>query len=164
GLDMTRKNVDEGGEGGKGKSKEVAKGTRPTKATTSARRQKAQENPPKKRRANKKTGEGGSSGGGVAADAGDVDVDIEGVEEDDLIHELEVEEDAQEKLGVDEDAPEKGKRNVWVNPYDGQPEPDEYPAGPTEKELLCDYGKIPHISRCIYDGHVSKINFSFFVY
>ncbi|PNX99002.1 hypothetical protein L195_g022261 [Trifolium pratense] len=86
---MKRKTVAEGGKGDK--SDEVAKSSRPTKVTASARRKNAEEHPPK-RRNTKKAGEGGSSS---TAGADDVDVDVEdaGVEGEELIRDLEAEDD-----------------------------------------------------------------------
>ncbi|GAU31256.1 hypothetical protein TSUD_149420 [Trifolium subterraneum] len=74
---MKRKVVDEGGNGD-----EVDKTTRPTKATTSARRQKAQTNPPKKR------------------------VEV-GVEDAELLREIEAEEEAQEDDGESRAKPKR---------------------------------------------------------
>ncbi|MCI44586.1 hypothetical protein A2U01_0065825, partial [Trifolium medium] len=45
----------------------------------------------------------------------------------------------------------KDQCSTWVNPYEGQPEPEVFPGGPSDKTVLYDYGA-PHIARCVYDN------------
>ncbi|MCI97937.1 hypothetical protein A2U01_0119238, partial [Trifolium medium] len=47
----------------------------------------------------------------------------------------------------------KVRRPAWINPYEGKPEPQVFPGGPSDKTILYDYGA-PHIARCVYDDFV----------
>ncbi|MCI61433.1 hypothetical protein A2U01_0082690, partial [Trifolium medium] len=68
---------------------------------------------------------------------------------------LEVEEEERAREG-DDDGPAKVRCPAWVNPYEGKPEPTEFPGGPSDKTVLIDYGSTTHIARCVYDDFVSK--------
>jgi hypothetical protein len=43
----------------------------------------------------------------------------------------------------------------FQNPFEGQPDPDVFPGGPSDKSVLTEYGR--HIARCIYENVVSYL-------
>ncbi|CAJ2666702.1 unnamed protein product [Trifolium pratense] len=73
-------------------------------------------------------------------------VEIQG---DDVVREME--EEVEMVQEGDESSVMKVRRPTWVNPYEGQPVPKEFPGGPLDTSVLYDYGA-PHIARCIYDN------------
>ncbi|MCI50334.1 hypothetical protein A2U01_0071578, partial [Trifolium medium] len=90
-----------------------------TKASASARREKAAQNPPKKRSWK-------APAQLDAAEDEDTEMEIQG---DDVVRDMEEEEMVREG----DEGPSKVRRPTWVNPYKGQPEPEVFPGGPSDK-------------------------------
>ncbi|MCI41808.1 hypothetical protein A2U01_0063042, partial [Trifolium medium] len=76
--------------------------------------------------------------------ADDMDEGHSGHNGDDILREMEEEEE--EEIEREGDGGTSVRRPAWVNPYEGQPEPKEFPGGPSDKSVLYDYGP-PHIAR-----------------
>ncbi|MCI97528.1 hypothetical protein A2U01_0118829, partial [Trifolium medium] len=55
---------------------------------------------------------------------------------DDIVRDMEEGEMEQEGDG----GQAKVRRPNWVNPYEGKPEPEVFPGGPSDKTVLHDYG------------------------
>jgi hypothetical protein len=53
---------------------------------------------------------------------------------------------------------EEGEDHIpdFHNPFDGQPNPDVFLGGPSDKSALTEY--MGHIARCIYENFVSDLN------
>jgi hypothetical protein len=52
------------------------------------------------------------------------------------------------------------RRPSWVNSYERQSVPGEFPGGPSDTYVLVDYPN--HIARCVHDEFVSK-NWHFYL-
>ncbi|MCI59613.1 hypothetical protein A2U01_0080868, partial [Trifolium medium] len=64
---------------------------------------------------------------------------------------VEMEEEERLRVG-DDDGPAKVRHLARVNPYEGKPEPAEFPGGRSDKTVLIEYGSMPHIAICVYDN------------
>ncbi|MCI54885.1 hypothetical protein A2U01_0076135, partial [Trifolium medium] len=83
----------------------------------------------------------------VEPDQADVTEEVHSSDDaDDIVRDMEEEEIEREGDG----GQVKVRRLAWVNPYEGKPEPEVFPGGPSDKTVLHDYGA-PHIARCVYD-------------
>ncbi|MCI63998.1 hypothetical protein A2U01_0085255, partial [Trifolium medium] len=82
-------------------------------------REKAAQNPPKKRSRK-------ALAQSDAAEDEDTKMEIQG---DDVVRDMEEE----EMVRKGDEGPSKVRRPAWVNPYEGQPEPEVFPGGPSDK-------------------------------
>ncbi|GAU45853.1 hypothetical protein TSUD_371490 [Trifolium subterraneum] len=67
---------------------------------------------------------------------------------DDVVSQMEEEEMDREG----DEGTSKLRRPVWVNSYEGKPEPKKFPGVSSGKSVLLENESTLHIARCVYDG------------
>ncbi|MCI66752.1 hypothetical protein A2U01_0088010, partial [Trifolium medium] len=73
-------------------------------------------------------------------------LDLEPHDDEDM---QEAQPEPKEEQAVDDEA-EVDDLHDFHNPFEGQPDPNVFPVGPSDKSVLTEYGG--HIARCIYEN------------